>query len=442
MRKYRFIIFLFACTCATSCSTDDVVVENGGTTDSRHVIPDVAFAEYLQYRGVGNVYEEEGAFTLSARAAAAVSGKLDLRKNAGSITALEGAGVASAATKIANLEGIEHFVNADTLLLVSNELTALDVSALAKLAMLDVNANFITALDLSANAALKYLRFGASARAPALLQEIDLSGNAALEYLDLNGHALATIDLSVNAALKDVNLSGNPGAPFAIPAAIYDQLATRNGVVSDADTPPPPPADETREIADAAFADYLIYLQAGNVQIVDGKYMLDVAAAAAVTGKLDLRKNAASITALTNAGVASASTKITNLSGIECFANVDTLQLTSNELSEIDLSALAKLVYLDLNNNFISALDLSANTALKYLSFTASSKASTKLSTIDLSANTALATLNLSSHSLSTIDLSANTALKSVTLTGNPGAPFTIPASIFDQLTTKQGVQK
>ena len=443
MRKYRLIIFLFACTCTTSCSTDDVVVENGGTTDSRHVIPDVAFAEYLQYRGVGNVYEEEGAFTLSARAAAAASGKLDLRKNAGSITALEGAGVASAATKIANLEGIEHFVNVDTLLLVSNELSALDVSALSKLAMLDVNANFITALDLSANAALKYLRFGASARAPALLQEIDLSENAALEYLDLNGHALATIDLSANAALKDVNLSGNPGAPFAIPAAIYDQLATRNGVVSDADTPPPPPpADETREIADAAFADYLIYLQVGNVQLVDGKYMLDVAAAAAVTGKLDLRKNAASITALTNAGVASASTKITNLAGIECFANVDTLQLTSNELPEIDLSALAKLVYLDLNNNFISALDLSANTALKYLSFTASSKATTKLSTIDLSANTALATLNLSSHSLSTIDLSANTALKSVTLTGNPGAPFTIPASIYDQLTTKQGVQK
>ncbi|MDR2413545.1 MAG: hypothetical protein LBD64_00975 [Odoribacteraceae bacterium] len=440
MRKYRFIILvLLASAYAGSCSTDDVIVENDGTPDARRVIPDVAFAEYLQYRGVGNVYQEEGAFTLSERAAAAVTGKLDLRKNANSITALEGAGVASAATKIASLEGIQYFTGIDTLLLVSNELAALDVSALEQLVMLDINANFITSLDLSGNGALTYLRFGASTRAPALLEEIDLSANTALEYLDLNGHALAAIDLSANAALKEVNLSGNPGAPFAIPAAIYDQLATRNGVISDAEIPP---ADETREIADVAFAEYLQYLQVGNVQQVEGKYMLDVAAAAAATGKLDLRKNAARITVLTNANVPSAATKITNLDGIQYFTGIDTLQLTSNELPSIDLSALAKLVYLDLNNNFISSLDLSANAALEYLSFTASTKATEKLTTINLSANTALVTLNLSSHSLTTIDLSANTALKSVTLTGNPGAPFTIPAAIHDQLTTKQGVQK
>jgi Leucine-rich repeat (LRR) protein len=435
-------MLIAACACAASCSTNDVVEGNDGTPDTRHVIPDVAFAEYLQYRGVGNVYEEEGAFTLSERAAAAVTGKLDVRKNAGSITALEGAGVASAATKIASLEGIQYFTGVDTLLLVSNELTALDVSALARLVMLDINANFITSLDLSANTALTYLRFGASARTPALLSGIDLSANTALEHLDLNGHALAAIDLSANTALKEVDLSGNPGAPFAIPAAIFDRLTTGNGVVSDADVPPPPPVDETREIADVAFAEYLQYLQAGNVQLVDGKYLLDVAAAATMTGKLDLRKNANRITVLTNAGVASAATKITNLDGIQYFTNVDTLQLTSNELPSIDLSALARLVYLDLNNNFVSSLDLSANTALKYLSFTASTKATEKLSSINLSANTALVTLNLSSHALATIDLSANTALKSVTLTGNPGTPFTIPAAIFDQLTTAQGVQK
>ena len=439
MKKYQFILLLLACTRVVSCSTDDVVVENDGTPDARHVIPDVAFAEYLQYRGVGNVYEEEGAFTLSARAAAAVTGKLDLRKNAGSITTLEGAGVASAATKITSLDGIQYFENIDTLLLVSNELSSLDISALVKLVMLDINANFITALDLSANTALTYLRFGASTRAPEHLQEIDLSALALLEHLDLNGHAITALDLSANTALKEVNLSGNPGAPFVIPAAIHDQLTTKNGVISDAEVPP---AVESREISDVAFAEYLQYLQVGNVQLIDGKYMLDVTAAAAATGKLDLRKNAARITVLTNAGVASAETKITNLDGIQYFTNVDTLQLTSNELPSIDLSALVQLVYLDLNNNFISTLDLSANTALKYLSFTASAKATTKLSTINLSANTALVTLNLSSHSIAAIDLSANTALKSVNLTSNPGAPFTIPAAIFDQLTTAQGVQK
>jgi hypothetical protein len=439
MRKYWFITLL-ACLHAASCTTDDVVLVDDGTPDSRHPVPDIALAEYLQYRGVGNVQQEAGTYTLSSKAAAAVTGKLDLRKNAGSITTLEGAGIASAATKITNVEGIQYFVNVDTLLLVSNELAAIDLSALTRLVQLDINANFITALDVSANTALTYLRFGASTRAPALLTAIDLSANTRLEYLNLNGHALETIDLGGNVALKEVDLGGNPGAPFTIPAAIYDQLATKTGVVSSDAAPPTPPV--AREIADVAFAEYLIYLQAGGVQLADGKYTLDSVAARDFTGKLDLRKNAGSITALENAGVASAATKITNLDGIQYFVNVDTLQLTSNELLAIDLSALTRLVYLDLNNNFIPALDLSANTELKYLSFNASTKAPAKMTAINLSANTALEYVSLKSHAIAAIDLSANTALKELYLSGNAGAPFTIPAAIFDQLTGHDGVQK
>jgi Leucine-rich repeat (LRR) protein len=191
-----------------------------------------------------------------------------------------------------------------------------------------------------------------------------------------------------------------------------------------------------------AFAEYLQYLQAGNVQLVEGKYLLDTVAANEFTGTLDLRKNAARITVLTNAGVASASTKITNLDGIQYFVNVETLQLTSNQLPSIDLSALVNLTYLDLNNNYIPALDLSRNTKLTYLSFNASAQTPQKMTSIDLSANTLLEELSLTSHGLTAIDLSANTALKSVNLSGNPGAPFTIPAEIYDQLTTRNGVQK
>ncbi|MDR1415302.1 MAG: hypothetical protein LBI96_05785 [Odoribacteraceae bacterium] len=443
MKVYRFFT-LCACLFAASCATDDVILEDDGRTDSRHAIPDAAFAEYLQFRGVGNVQLADGEYSLSSLAAASFAGKLDLRKNSNSITPLENAGIASAATKLTNLEGIQYFVNVDTLLLVSNELTALDVSALTRLKQLDINANFITSLDLSGNEELRYLRFGASARATELLTSIDLSANVNLEHLDLSGHGLTTIDLSANVNLKEIDLSGNPGAPFAIPAAIYDQLTTKTGVKSDAEPPAPPtPENTTVEIADVAFAEYLQFLQAGDVQLVNGKYLLDTVAANAFTGTLDLRKNAARITALEGASVASANDKITNLDGIQYFINVETLQLTSNELTAIDLSALAKLAYLDLNNNFIPSLDLSANTKLTYLSFNASSKSGVvKMTSIDLSANVLLEELSMTNHGLTTIDLSANTALKKVTLTGNPGAPFTIPAAIYDQLTTKAGVQK
>ncbi|MDR1273090.1 MAG: hypothetical protein LBK12_00935 [Odoribacteraceae bacterium] len=441
MKMYRFITL--CALCAASCTTDDVILEDDGRTDSRHAIPDVAFAEYLQYRGAGNVQLAEGEYTLGSLAAAAVTGKLDLRKNAGSITALGNAGVASAETKITNLEGIQYFVNIDTLLLVSNELATVDLSALARLRQLDINANFITALDLSANGELRYLRFGASARATGLLTAIDLSANVLLEHLDLNGHDLDSIDLSANVNLKEVDLSGNPGAPFPIPDDLYERLVTKSGVAPESATPPAP-VNTTREIADVAFAEYLQYLDAGNVQLVEGKYLLDTVAAAEFTGTLDLRKNAARITVLTNAGVASADVKITNLDGIQYFVNVERLQLTSNQLPSIDLTALVNLAYLDLNNNYIPALDLSRNTKLTYLSFNASAQTPQKMTSINLSANTLLEELSLTSHGLTTIDLSANTALKSVNLTGNPGAPFTIPAEIYDRLNAngRSGVQK
>jgi hypothetical protein len=424
---------------AVSCSTDDVTFEDDGTPDARHAIPDVAFAEYLQFRGVGNVQAGDAGFTLGAKAAAAVRGTLDLRKSAARITELEAANVPSAAVKIVELDGIQYFVNVDTLLLVSNELLTLDVSALARLAYLDINANFLTALDLSNNPELTYLRFGGSTKVTEHLTTIDLSANTKLEYLDLNRHDLTTIDLSANTALKEVNLANNPGVPFTIPAAIYDQLTTKEGVRSDADVPP---ASVTYEITDVAFAEYLQYLAAGNVQLVDGKYMLDVTAAGEVTGELDLRKSAARITVLENANVPSAATKIKNLDGIQHFVNIDSLLLVSNELATLDISALTRLSFLDINANFISSLDLSANTGLKYLRFGASTKAPTLLTTINLSANTRLEYLDLNKHGLATIDLSANTALKDVNLSGNPGAPFTIPAAIYDQLTTKNGVQK
>ena len=64
------------------------------------------------------------------------------------------------------------------------------------------------------------------------------------------------------------------------------------------------------------------------------------------------------------------------------------------------------------------------------------------MSSIDLTKNTELTSLSMKTHELTAIDLSRNTKLTSVDLSGNTGAPFTIPAEIYDNLTTAKGVQK
>ena len=67
---------------------------------------------------------------------------------------------------------------------------------------------------------------------------------------------------------------------------------------------------------------------------------------------------------------------------------------------------------------------------------------SQKLITIDLSKNLELTTLDLINNKLESIDLSKNTKLTSIKLSENPGTPFTIPAEIYDNLSTADGVQK
>jgi hypothetical protein len=203
--------------------------------------------------------------------------------------------------------------------------------------------------------------------------------------------------------------------------------------------------DTRHAIADVAFAEYLIFLGVGDVQTDGVTYTLSRNAAASVSGALNLAKSAARITELKTGGMNAtiADTKITDLSGIEFFINVDSIYLASNELATLDVSALTKLRYLSMNSNFLTSLDLSANTELRYLSFNASTKAGAgKLSSIDLTKNTKLEELNLKTHNITTLDLSKNTALRKVDVSANPGAPFVIPAAIYDNLTTATGVSR
>ncbi len=431
--------------------TSAVGVQPGDVTSpdqgDYYTIGDKAFAEYLNYRldGTGIIVAEGNTYKVDKTKAAAYTGELALSKANAYLTELEEAGVATARTKITNVDGLQFFTSVTSLTLTSNEITSIDLTELKELQEVVLNNNWIAQLDVTQNTRLQVLTYNASSSSSApensKLTSINLAQNRELVSLTLRSHLLTEIDLSQNTVLKEVDLSGNSGAPFAIPEEIYNNLTTAVGV-----EPGDVGAPENYTIANQAFAEYLDYRLAGTgiIGVEDGGYKIDEAKAAAYTGELALSKANAYLTELENAGVPTARTKITDVDGLQFFTSVTSLTLTSNEITSIDLTALKDLEEVTLNNNWIGTLNVTQNTKLKILNYNASSSSSapanSKLTTIDLTKNSELTTLSLNSHELTTIDLSNNTKLTSVSLTGNTGTPFAIPASIFNNLTTANGV--
>ncbi|MBB4036811.1 hypothetical protein GGR21_002724 [Dysgonomonas hofstadii] len=395
----------------TSCSTNDVDFSDTSETDTNYEIKNEAFGEYLYYLGAAGVKKvkvdvsgnEVTKYYVDTVLALKQTEALNLSKSANSISTLETAGLATAAIKITDVDGLQYFVNVTGLTFTSNEIESIDLTRLTKLQTLNLNNNFIGSLDLTKNTALTTLSYTASSKAT-------------------DTQKLSSIDLSKNVNLTSVDLSNHPGAPFPIPEAIFNQLTTAKGVTIDDGSG----ESQGYKIEDEAFGEYLLFLNvAGVTEIVDNTsgtaYYIDIEAAKAQTGELSLSKSANAINTLETAGLATASTKITDVDGLQYFINITGIVLTSNEVESIDLTKLTKLETLNLNNNFIGSLDLTKNTALTTLSYTASSKAT-------------------DAQKLTTIDLSENVNLTSVDLSSHPGAPFPIPAAIYNQLTTAKGV--
>ncbi|SFW58647.1 Calx-beta domain-containing protein [Sinomicrobium oceani] len=234
---------------AVSCKTDDVEEGSVVIPSEPVLIPDAAFGEYMLYNGTPGVYEQtednEVKYYLDPREVASVS-ELLLSKTGSNIEALQNAGLATAELKISDLTGLEYFIGLQHLVLTSNTVRNIDVSALIALEQLEINFNLIGQLDLSGNPRLTMLRYRASGNATEseVLTELDLSSNTQLRHLFLPNHQFINIDLSNNLQIDELlDLSDNPGpdgdpetGDIIIPAAIYNQLeeANRSGVISDA----------------------------------------------------------------------------------------------------------------------------------------------------------------------------------------------------------------
>jgi len=118
-------------------------------------------------------------------------------------------------------------------------------------------------------------------------------------------------------------------------------------------------------------------------------------------GKIQVAE-AAAVTRLT---ISSAG--ITNLTGIEAFINLDSLDCSSNQLTALDLSQNTKLKLLYCSINKLTSLDLSKNIALNNLGCS-----NNKLTSLTISKNSRLITLDCGFNKLTNLDLSADSSLE------------------------------
>lgn len=124
--------------------------------------------------------------------------------------------------------------------------------------------------------------------------------------------------------------------------------------------------------------------------------------------KIDLQE-AASVQELDLYGL-----EITDLTGVQEFPNLHTLDCSDNKLKELDISKNSHLSTLYCFDNEISELDVSKNKNLSGLMVS-----NNQLSSLDVSGNLQLKILNFSGNKLTRIDLSKNAKLTYLNCSGN-----------------------
>lgn len=237
-------------------------------------------------------------------------------------------------------------VNSNTSLTVlrlyQTNVSTLDVSALSNLGDLVIASTQITSIDVSNNTALFALdmRF-------TNIPTVDLSQNSALTYLNAlnasltslnvkngNNTNVTTFELTGNSSLTCV-IVDNPGYSYANWTAIESGTSFTN--TSD--------CTSTTSIPDDNLEAYLEANNLGNGIANDDLVY---------TGN---------ISGLTSLDISNQS--IANLTGIEAFTSLITLNVSSNaSISSLDVSALTALENLNISNTGITSLDLTSNTAL------------------------------------------------------------------------------
>jgi Leucine-rich repeat (LRR) protein len=306
---------------------------------------------------------------------------------------------------ISNLTGIEDFTALSELDCYVNQLTTLDVSNNTALTYLDCGSNQLTSLDVSNNIALNILGCYSNQ-----LTTLDVSNNTALTYLSCEFNQLTSIDLRNHTLSGLALLTSNNLELFCIDVD-NPQLAQAVFFGNiDSWT-----SFDTNCVTALGCADTLAFNYDSTATVNDGScyygktYVPDdnfenYLEAFGMGDGIMLNDSVLTVNINTVTNLNVDNLNISDLTGIEDFTALTTLDCTNNQLTSLDVSQNTALTYLNCYTNGITSLDLSNNFALTSLLCSYNS-----LTSLDLSLNTALSSLLCFDNQLTSLDLSNQT---------------------------------
>jgi hypothetical protein len=253
-----------------------------------------------------------------------------------------------APVQIASLAGIEYFVNLTELRCTDNLLEALDVSKLTKLKVLDCRNNYIKELNLVANNALTNVncsnnRLTALSMSTTgttrtllnmdcsqnLLTALNFSGQNRMQTLYCQNNQLSTLNVSGCSVLATLNCSFNRLLTVDVATCLaLKKLWCDNNALAQLNV-------------------------TQNIQLTDLKCNNNM-----------IEKNGLNVGGVTALQTLNCSSNnITQLS-LNTNANLTSLLCSNNKLTELNLASNTNLATLYCENNLITALDLTTNTLL------------------------------------------------------------------------------
>ena len=351
--------------------------------------------------------------------------------------------------QISDLKGIEYFTALTSLYCYSNKLTSLDVSKNTALTELDCNFNELTSLDVSNNTALTSLNCQGNqltsldvSKNTTLtllgcqgnqLTSLDVSKNTNLEWLYCNSNNLTSLDVSKNTALAQLYCQNNPLVVLKASSGIISCNAEPLSAFAINDknefdiTAYGGEASKVKIVSGGSIDENGIITLSGNKATYEYKINDDITITCSiVVGTAINEENfpdekfrnwilaqkygedgaltAEEIAAVTEINVSNKS--ISDLTGIEYFTALTSLNCEGNPLTSLDVSNNTALTELDCSYNQLTSLDVSNNTALTSLNCDGN-----QLTSLDVSKNTALTLLDCSWNQITSLDVSKNTAL-------------------------------
>ena len=309
---------------------------------------------------------------------------------------------------ISSLTGIEAFTALTQLYCDNNNLTNLDVSANTALSFLYCNDNNLTSLDVSNNPNLSTLKCQNNQLTSLNTNVTSLSTlwcqNNSLTSLDISNAYWNYVDCSNNQLISLTTGTGNMSNFESFDARInnltcidVDDVGYSTTTWANIDNLVSFSLNCiscTIYIPDTNFKTYLV----GNPLInINGDGEIQCSEAYAFTG---------AITAF--------SLNISDLTGIEHFIHLTTLNCNNNQLTNFDITQNTFLTNLSFQNNQISSLDITQNIALTSLE-----GRNNILTSLNVTQNTALTYLNCRNNQLVDLDLTLNVGLTLFNCTNN-----------------------